>query len=235
MKITASQMAEKIKHGKKIVFLTGAGVSTPSGIPDYRSIEGVYTKSGLSEPEYLLSRRAMLDDTEEFYAFIKKVFIRNAEPNVIHKKIAALQNDRNVTVITQNIDGLHEKAGSKNIVEFHGNICNCRCEKCEEVVSSDVFLESYTHKDCGGILRPNVVLYDEQIDPENIRRSQDALSQADTVVIVGTSFVVYPFAGLIQYANEKAKIYAVNKEKLKLGYLLNDEFVGDAVEVFELI
>jgi len=234
MKMTEKEMALRIKQGKQIVFLTGAGVSTPSGIPDYRSIGGFYTESGFKEPEYLLSRRAMLNDTEDFYAFIKKIYHPDSKPNLIHQKMARLQEVSQVTIITQNIDDLHIRAGSRDVVEFHGNIYRCHCEKCETSVPFNSFLESYIHETCGGILRPDVVLYDEQIDSDNILRSQKALEKADTVVVVGTSFKVYPFAGLIRYANPNAEIYAVNKEKIALANLAG-EFIGDAMKVFELL
>jgi len=231
--LTAKQMADKIQSAKKLVFLTGAGVSTPSGIPDYRGMDGIYTKSGLKTPEYLLSARAMMHDTEDFYQFIKQIYHPNAQPNIIHIKMAELEKSKNVSVITQNIDNLHRKAGSK-VIEFHGTIYDCHCQECGQAIDYEVFLQNYTHENCGGIIRPNVVLYDEQIDSNNIYASINALEKADTVVIVGTSFKVYPFAALIDYANENADIYAINKEKLD-SYFIRGQYVGDATKVFELI
>lgn len=231
---TKIEMANLINEGKRIVFLTGAGVSTPSGIPDYRSVSGLYTKSGLKEPEYLLSRRALLNDTEDFHRFIKQLCQEDARPNVIHEKMAQLGKSKNVMVITQNIDGLHGKAGSKNVVEFHGTLAECYCEKCRQSVDLEEFLQHFEHKHCNGIIRPDVVLYDEQIDHDNINRSLQALSFADTVVIVGTSFRVYPFASLIQYAPRDARIFTVNKEPVD-SVNASAEFLGDAVDVFELL
>ena len=228
---SAKEMAKRIKEAKNLVFLTGAGVSTPSGIPDYRGMDGIYTKSGLKTPEYLLSRRAMLHDTDDFYQFIQQIYHPEAHPNVIHQKMASFPNS---TVITQNIDGLHLQAGSKKVIEFHGTIYTCHCEKCGQSVAYQDFLTSYLHENCGGIVRPDVVLYDEQIDGKNISRSIEALEAADTIVIVGTSFKVYPFAALIDYANEDATIYAINKEPLD-SYYLRGQCIGDASKVFALL
>jgi len=236
---TAKEMAALIHQGNNIVFLTGAGVSVPSGIPDYRSVTGLYTKSGLKEPEYLLSRRALLRETEDFHRFIKQLCQTEAKPNVIHEKMAQLDiaqhgQTKNVTVITQNIDSLHRHAGSQNVIEFHGTLAVCYCEKCHESVEVATFLHHFEHEDCGGILRPDVVLYDEQIDSQNIEEALQALAFADTIVIVGTSFKVYPFAGLIDYANRNAKLLTINKEPV-YGVDADAEFLGDAVCVFELL
>ncbi|WP_460023027.1 NAD-dependent protein deacylase [Lactovum odontotermitis] len=228
---TAKNITELISASERLVFMTGAGVSTPSGIPDYRSMDGIYTTSSLKKPEYLLSHRAMLHDTDDFYAFIKQLYHPEARPNVIHRTMAKLEENHRVTVITQNIDGLHKKAGSSDVIEFHGTLAACRCEKCGAAASAENFLKSYIHEDCGGIIRPNVVLYDESINPENIQRAVNALSAADTIVIAGTSFQVFPFASLIDYANPEAKILAVNKTPLSLPNL-TASFVGDASEVF---
>ena len=232
--ITAKEMANLINEGKNIVFLTGAGVSTPSGIPDYRSVSGLYTTSGLKEPEYLLSRRALLKDTADFHRFIKQLCQKEAKPNVIHEKMAWLDKSKNVTVITQNIDGLHTLAGSKKVIEFHGTLATCYCEKCEQIVEVEIFLQHFEHEHCGGIIRPDVVLYDEQIDYSNIEQSLQALAAADTIVIVGTSFRVYPFAGLIRYASRSAKILTINKEPVETANA-DAQFLGDAVSVFELL
>ncbi|MCL1991316.1 MAG: NAD-dependent protein deacylase [Defluviitaleaceae bacterium] len=232
--VTAAEMATLIQARQEIVFLTGAGVSTPSGIPDYRSVDGLYTNSGVKEPAYLLSRQALLDDTADFHRFIKQLFQKEATPNVIHDKIAALETLKKVTVITQNIDGLHGRAGSHHLVEFHGSLARCYCETCGENVEIDRFLHHYLHEDCGGLVRPDVVLYDEQIDSGNIERSLQAMASADTVVIVGTSFKVYPFASLIQYAKRDAQILTINKEVIET-VDADATFLGDAVAVFELL
>jgi len=223
-------MATAILEAKKPVFMTGAGVSTLSGIPDYRSMTGIYTTSGLKEPEYLLSRRAMLSDTEDWYEFVKQLYHPEAQPNLIHEKIAKLK----APVITQNIDGLHSLAGTAELVEFHGSISRHYCEECGEEVESETFLQSYRHEACAGLIRPDVVFYDEQIKPENIQHSIELLSSADAIFIVGTTFKVYPFAGLINYASPKAKLYAINRDPLSLPNL-EASYLGDAKAVFELL
>lgn len=229
-----NEIVRLIKESRNLVFLTGAGVSTPSGIPDYRGMDGLYTKEGLKEPEYLLSRRALLHDTVDFHQFIKQLYRPDVTPNVIHKKMAQLQGSKNVTIITQNIDGLHSQAGSRDVVEFHGTLATCYCTKCHSSITTCDFINSYSHENCGGLIRPDVILYDEQINPKAIRQSVDALSLADAVVIVGTSFQVYPFASLIQYAHPDAKILTINKTPVDVTGA-SARYVGDAVDVFELL
>ena len=222
---TAKEMAKLIANGENIVFLTGAGVSTPSGIPDYRSMDGIYTTSGLKEPEYLLSRQAMLHDTEDFYRFIKQLYRTGARPNAIHEKMSQLG-----TVITQNIDGLH----GEDAIEFHGTLKTCRCESCQTALDFEAFLKDCRHENCGGTIRPDVVLYDEEINYDDIVKAQRVLQAADTVVIVGTSFKVHPFASLIYAANEDARIYAINKDPIDFPGLW-ESYEGDAMDVFELL
>ena len=231
--VTALEMAKLINQAENLVFLTGAGVSVPSGIPDYRSVTGLYTESGLKEPEYLLSRRALLREPADFHRFIKQLCQKDALPNIIHNKMVELEKQANVTIITQNIDGLHRLAGSRNVIEFHGTLASCYCEKCRLAVEQNEFLQDFEHQNCGGTLRPDIVLYDEQIDSENIDQALQALAMANTIVIVGTSFRVYPFAGLLDYANRNAQIYTINKEPVDVR--ADAEFHGDAVKVFELL
>lgn len=224
--MTPEQIAHLIKSATNLVFLTGAGVSVPSGIPDYRSIDGLYQKA----PEYLLSRRALLTDTKDFHDFVKHIYHPEATPNLIHTKMAELGG----TVITQNIDGLHKKAGSRDVIEFHGDLYTCYCEKCRQHVPYQDFLQSYEHAECGGTVRPNVVLYDEGIDYGNIFRAEQALLKADTIVIVGTTFQVYPFASLLDYANPRAQILAINKDPLHVPNL-TAQHIGDATDIFKLL
>jgi NAD-dependent deacetylase len=233
-KRTASEMADFLldENFQTVTFLTGAGVSTPSGIPDYRSMDGIYTKTGLARPEYLLSRRAMLHDTELFHKFIIQLYHEGAKPNVIHEAMAGLQNVRRVNVITQNIDGLHHEAGQKNLVEFHGTLAACHCEKCGRTVDKNDFIATPIHENCGGVVRPDIVLYDEPIDSTNFMRAEQMMEQADLVVIVGTSFEVYPFAGLIEFKNRGAKVAVINKDEIYLDGV-HEKFFGDASLVFE--
>ena len=217
-------------QAKHIVFLTGAGVSTASGIPDFRSANGLYTKD--KNAEYYLSHRYFVSDPAGFYQFCKdNLYFPAAKPNVIHQKQAALTQQGRATVITQNIDGLYEKAGTKHLVNFHGTLERVYCEQCHQTVPVSDYLKSRLHASDGGNLRPDIVLYDEAIPEDAIQQSLAALSAADLVVIVGTSLKVYPFAGLVQYANPAAKLIAVNQEPLALpaGATM---VTGDAVQFF---
>ena len=218
-------------QAKHIVFLTGAGVSTASGIPDFRSANGLYTKD--KNAEYYLSHRYFVSDPAGFYQFCKdNLYFPAAKPNVIHQKQAALTQQGRATVITQNIDGLYEKAGTKHLVNFHGTLERVYCEQCHQTVLVSDYLKSRLHASDGGNLRPDIVLYDEAIPEDAIQQSLAALSAADLVVIVGTSLKVYPFAGLVQYANPAAKLIAVNQEPLTLpaGATM---VTGDAVQFFD--
>lgn len=197
-----------LQQAKKITFLTGAGVSTPSGIPDYRSLNGVY--QGLDTPEYLLSVTCFKKEPEKFYQFIKQLYHLKAQPNVIHEKIAAYTKT-GACLVTQNIDGLHQGAGTENMVAFHGNLSEISCETCGEKVTPETYLKSNRHKNCGGFLRPAIILYEQALPLEVILKAQEYVAQADLLVVVGTSLKVYPFAGLLQAKNPQAKILVVNQ------------------------
>ncbi|MDO4903727.1 MAG: NAD-dependent protein deacylase [Limosilactobacillus sp.] len=202
---------------KQIVFLTGAGVSTASGIPDFRSANGLYTQN--RNAEYYLSHRYFVSDPEGFYDFCKKnLYFPDAKPNVIHKKQAQLTQQDRATVITQNIDNLYEEAGTKHLIDFHGNLFNVYCEKCGQTVPIEEYLKSRIHATDGGPLRPDVVLYDEGIKQSDIVNSVQAMQNSDLVVIVGTSMKVYPFAGLLEYRNLAAKVIAVNQQVLNFPF-----------------
>ncbi len=204
-------------QAKHIVFLTGAGVSTPSGIPDYRSKNGLYT--GHRNAEYYLSHACLAQEPEVFYDYVKQnLYHPDAKPNVIHEKQAALTRQDRATVITQNIDNLYNVADTKHLVEFHGNMYRVYCQVCGAQVPWQDYLKDPHHDVDGGWLRPDVVLYDEGLNELNIQRSVAAMNQADLVVIVGTSMRVYPFAGLLDYRNSAAKVVVVNQEKLDLGF-----------------
>lgn len=212
MEKAVQQLFDQAHH---IVFLTGAGVSTASGIPDFRSANGLYTKD--KNAEYYLSHRYFAKDPDGFYQFCKdNLYFPDAKPNVIHTKQAALTQQDRATVITQNIDNLYEEAGTKHLIDFHGNLFNVYCEKCGQSVPVAEYLKSRIHQADGGPLRPDIVLYDEGIKQENVIDSVRAMQAADLVVIVGTSMKVYPFAGLLEYANPAATILAINQEPLQL-------------------
>lgn len=212
MAVAEQKLFDDAKH---IVFLTGAGVSTASGIPDFRSANGLYTKN--KNAEYYLSHRFFESDPEGFYEYCKNnLYFPDAKPNVIHEKQASLTRQDRATVITQNIDNLYEEADTKHLVDFHGNLYHVYCEKCHESVPVADYLKSRIHEKDGGNLRPDIVLYDEGISQSAISQSLNAMANANLVVIVGTSMKVYPFAGLLQYANPAAKILAINQQSLDL-------------------
>ncbi|RVU71066.1 MULTISPECIES: NAD-dependent protein deacylase [Lactobacillus] len=223
---------QDLAAAKNVVFLTGAGVSTHSGIPDYRSKSGIY--NGVSEsPETILSESTLYNRPKFFYDFVmNNMYFPDAKPNLIHEKIAEICNKKG-TLITQNIDRLDSKAGNQHVVEFHGNLYNIYCTKCHKPVSYKEYAASYLHKDCGGIIRPGIVLYGEAINPQNLANSVDAINQADLVVIVGTSFVVYPFAQLLAYRKKNAKVWAINKTEIPAAGI--DAIIGDALDVFAKI
>ncbi|EAD9800213.1 NAD-dependent protein deacylase [Listeria monocytogenes] len=225
-----NKLNEALKKAERIVFLTGAGVSVPSGIPDYRSKNGLY--AGMSSPEYMLSHTCLVREPDKFYQFVtENMYYPDAEPNAIHTKMAEIEAEKDVTIITQNIDGLHEKAGSKKVVNFHGSLYHCYCQKCGMSVTAQEYLKSDIHLGCGGVIRPDVVLYEEAISESAIDQSLAAIRQADLIVIVGTSFRVSPFCNLTDYRNKKARIFAVNKERISLPYPF-EMMESDAVKVF---
>ncbi|EAG9291767.1 TPA: NAD-dependent protein deacylase [Listeria monocytogenes] len=225
-----NKLNEALKKAERIVFLTGAGVSVPSGIPDYRSKNGLY--AGMSSPEYMLSHTCLVREPEKFYQFVtENMYYPNAVPNMIHTKMAEIEAEKDVTIITQNIDGLHEKAGSKKVVNFHGSLYHCYCQKCGMSVTAQEYLKSDIHSGCGGVIRPDVVLYEEAISESAIEQSLAAIRQADLIVIVGTSFRVSPFCNLTDYRNKKARIFAVNKERISLPYPF-EMMESDALKVF---
>ncbi|MDM8334051.1 NAD-dependent protein deacylase [Limosilactobacillus panis] len=226
-----TQIQTAFDDAKHIVFLTGAGVSTASGIPDFRSANGLYSQN--QNAEYYLSHRYFASDPEGFYEFCKKnLYFPDAKPNVIHEKQAALTQQDRATVITQNIDNLYEEAGTKHLVDFHGNLYHVYCEKCGQTVPVEEYLKSRIHKLDDGPLRPDIVLYDEGIKQQNIIDAVKAMQTADLVVIVGTSMKVYPFAGLLEYRNKNAKVIAINRQKLSFSF--DFEMVQeDATKFFE--
>lgn len=230
-----SELNELIQQANKVVFLTGAGVSTASGIPDYRSKHGIY-KEGKT-PEYMLSHECLENEPEAFHDFVvQNLYFPNAKPNIIHKKMAVLAQAGKATIVTQNVDGLYRKAKTPadKLIEFHGNIYDVYCQKCRQKVDWHEFIKDIHHQDCGGILRSKVVLYGEGIDPQNLTRAIKAVRDADLIVIVGTSFVVYPFAGLIQYRNPHAEIVAVNNQPIQIpdsGIMIVNDAVKEFAEV----
>lgn len=207
-------------EAQKIVFLTGAGVSTASGIPDYRSKDGLYTNTKLSKPaEYYLSIDCLNNEPDVFYDYmVTNMYYPDAKPNIIHQKQAQYTKAKRATIITQNIDCLYDQTQAEHLLEFHGNLYDIYCEVCGEHVDYQAYLNDMHHANCGGILRPNIVLYGEGLNPKVVKASITAISEADLVVIVGTSMRVYPFAGLINYRNAKADVIAINQEQLEFSF-----------------
>lgn len=219
-----------IEQSKKITFLTGAGVSTPSGVPDYRSLQGVY--HGLEVPEYLLSSECLIREPEKFYDFVKHLYHEEARPNIIHQTMARLEKEKDTWVISQNIDGLHAAAGSQHLVNFHGSLYDCYCRKCHQSVVWSDYLQSDRHKDCDGQIRPNIVLYGEGFEEAVIQQAITAVRNADLAVIVGTSFQVHPFCDLIYEKSANAKVLVINQTPIHLAGEYN--FVqANGVDVFE--
>ncbi|CAM2837716.1 NAD-dependent protein deacylase [Fructilactobacillus fructivorans] len=225
---------EKFNNAKNIVFLTGAGISTPSGIPDYRSKGGLYTNDKSNKPaEYYLSHDCLVNEPEVFYEYVKKnMYYPDAKPNVIHEKQAELTRQNRASIITQNVDNLYEKADAKNLNEFHGNLYDIYCQKCGKHVDYHEYMKSMYHKNCGGILRPNIVLYGEGINTQTVENSVRLMSQSDLIVIVGTSMRVYPFAGLLDYRNPNADVIAINQEALHFNFPFT-MVQEDAVDFFD--
>ena len=203
-----------IAESKNVVFFGGAGVSTESGIPDFRSVDGLYHQEYAFPPETILSHSFFMYHTDEFYRFYKKkMLFLDAEPNMAHRRLAEWEAKGHVkAVITQNIDGLHQKAGSKEVMELHGSVLRNYCMKCRKFHDA-VFMknaEEVPTCECGGIVKPDVVLYEEGLDDMTMRKSIQYIANADVLIIGGTSLVVYPAAGLIDYFRGD-KLVVINK------------------------
>ena len=197
------QLQKIIDDSSRIVFFGGAGVSTDSGIPDFRSADGIYHQKYKYSPEQVVSHSFFKAHPDVFYEFYKeKMMCLEAEPNAAHRKLAQLEEAGRLTaVITQNIDGLHQKAGSKKVYELHGSIHRNYCQKCGRFYDAAFVKEApgIPRCECGGIIKPDVVLYEESLDSMTIEKSVRAIAEADTLIIGGTSLVVYPAAGFIDY------------------------------------
>ncbi len=198
-----NRLKELVENSSNIVFFGGAGVSTESGIPDFRSKDGLYNQKYDYPPEEILSHTFFMNKTEEFYRFYRdKLNSLKYEPNITHFKLAQLERqDKLKAVITQNIDGLHQKAGSKKVYELHGSVLRNYCMKCRKFHGpKDVFGSSGIPKcGCGGIIKPDVVLYEEPLDDSVVNNAVSAIRKADLLIVGGTSLTVYPASGLIQY------------------------------------
>ena len=209
------KLRDIIENSDNIVFFGGAGVSTESGIPDFRSTDGLYSLKYKFPPETIVSHSFFRQRTDEFYEFYKdKMMALDAKPNKAHLKLAQWEKEGKLkAVITQNIDGLHQMAGSKEVLELHGSIHRNYCERCHHFFDAAYVKESEGTprcSECGGLIKPDVVLYEEGLDSEILQKSIYYISHADTLIIGGTSLVVYPAAGLIDYFRGK-NLVVINK------------------------
>lgn len=195
------QFQQMIDESSRIVFFGGAGVSTESGIPDFRSVDGLYHQSFRYPPEEMLSHSFYVRHTAEFFDFYrKKMLCLDAQPNAAHRKLAELERaGKLLAVVTQNIDGLHQKAGSRRVYELHGSVHRNYCQKCHKEYNAEFILhsEGIPTCTCGGTVKPDVVLYEEGLDQDVINGAVSAIRKADMLIIGGTSLAVYPAAGLI--------------------------------------
>ena len=203
-----------LSESENIVFFGGAGVSTESKIPDFRSTDGLYNQQYAYPPETILSHTFYMRRPEEFYRFYRnKMLFPDAEPNRAHKALAKLEQEGRLrAVITQNIDGLHQKAGSREVLELHGSVLRNHCTKCGKFYGLEAVLESegVPRCTCGGVIKPDVVLYEEGLDQHTLQNAVYYISNADVLIIGGTSLTVYPAAGLIDYYGGK-KLVLINK------------------------
>lgn len=230
-----------LEESDNIVFFGGAGVSTESRIPDFRSTDGLYNQQYAYPPETILSHTFYMRKTEEFYRFYRnKMLFPDAEPNRAHKALAKLEAEGKLkAVVTQNIDGLHQKAGSREVLELHGSVLRNYCTRCGKFYGIDAILnsEGVPKCECGGTIKPNVVLYEEGLDQQTLRKAVSCIANAEVLIIGGTSLTVYPAAGLIDYYNGK-KMVLINKSVTPMDSRADliisgpiGEILGDAVGV----
>ena len=229
------QLQDWIGESRHIVFFGGAGVSTESGIPDFRSVDGLYNQQYQYPPETILSHTFFEKNPEEFYRFYRnKMLFPDAVPNAAHLKLAELEAAGKLdAVVTQNIDGLHQAAGSKTVYELHGSVHRNYCMKCRQFYGLDYVMKSegVPKCSCGGIIKPDVVLYEEGLDNRILQKAVRAIHNADMLMIGGTSLVVYPAAGLIDYYQGK-RLVLINKDKTardSMADLVINEKIGEVL------
>lgn len=210
------ELQKIIDDSSRIVFFGGAGVSTESGIPDFRSADGIYHQKYKYSPEQVVSHSFFVQYTEAFFEFYKeKMMLLDAQPNPAHCRLAELEKEGKLTaVVTQNIDGLHQAAGSRKVYELHGSIHRNYCMECGRSYDAEYVkaADGVPRCECGGIIKPDVVLYEEGLDPKTIQGAVEAIDAADTLIIGGTSLVVYPAAGFIDYFRGK-HLVVINKSE----------------------
>ena len=234
------QLKKLIEKSKNIVFFGGAGVSTESGIPDFRSKDGLYNQKYDYPPEEILSHGFFMNKTSEFYKFYKdKLNSLKYEPNITHYKLAELEKQGKLSaVVTQNIDGLHQKAGSEKVYELHGSVLRNYCMKCKRFHDAPTVFNcaDIPYCECGGVIKPDVVLYEEPLNNDVLNSSVNYIANADTLIIGGTSLVVYPAAGLINYFNG-SKLVLINKSETpydNLASLVINEAIGETLDQIKI-
>ncbi len=225
-----------IEESEKICVFTGAGISCPSGIPDFRSANGLYSEktNGNYTPEQIISHTFFERHTDLFYEFYRtKMVYPDAQPNEAHRYFADLEKEgKKVTVVTQNIDGLHQKAGSTDVIELHGSVHRNNCTRCGKFYDASAVSGSsgIPRCSCGGIIKPDVVLYEEPLDQSSVQRAVQAISKADLMIIVGTSLVVYPAASYVRYFEGK-NLVVLNKTETQCDKAAQLAIYDDVVNV----
>lgn len=228
-------LKEMIVHSKQIVVFTGAGISVPSGIPDFRSADGLYQQAkGNIRPEEIISHSFFMKYPQDFFSFYgSKMVYPNAKPNAAHTYFANLSNVS--AVITQNIDGLHQLAGSKNVLELHGSVQRNYCMKCHRFFDlKQIQPSKVNYCACGGIIKPDVVLYEEPLNESVVSAAIDKIQAADMMIVVGTSLVVYPAASYLQYFKGK-NLVLINKSKTSYDDVATLVFNEDVIHVINQI
>ena len=230
------ELQEMIDRAGRIVFFGGAGVSTESGIPDFRSADGLYSQKYKYPPEEIVSHDFFMRNTEEFYRFYRdRMIFPQAKPNAAHLKLAELERAGKLSaVVTQNIDGLHTAAGSRRVIELHGSVHRNHCMTCGKSYGLDFVMgcEGVPRCECGGIVKPDVVLYGENLDDNDINSAINEISRADLLIIGGTSLAVYPAAGLIRFFNGE-RVVVINKSPISADRnadLVINGSIGEALE-----
>ncbi len=233
-----NKLQDIINKNNNIVFFGGAGVSTESGIPDFRSQDGLYNQKYDYPPETIISHSFYLKYPDEFYKFYRdKMLCLNAKPNPAHIKLAQLEQTGKIkAIITQNIDGLHQMAGSKNVLELHGSVHRNYCMSCGKLYNAQYILNSkgIPKCECSGLIKPDVVLYEESLDENVLIKSVQYISQADVLIIGGTSLNVYPAAGLIQYFNGNTLVL-INRDSTPFDYKADIIIHDNIGEIFNSI
>ncbi|MCI8266164.1 MAG: NAD-dependent protein deacylase [Lachnospiraceae bacterium] len=237
MKKEIEALQQMVDESTKIVFFGGAGVSTESGIPDFRSVDGLYNQKYDYPPETILSHTFYMKKPEEFFRFYRDKMLcldKNPQPNAAHKVLAKLEAQGKLTaVVTQNIDGLHQAAGSRKVLELHGSVMRNYCETCHQAYGVEEIVNStgVPRCTCGGRIKPDVVLYEEGLDQYTLQEAVRVISEADMLIIGGTSLAVYPAAGLIDYY-QGSRLVLINRTPTQRDTMANLVITGSIGEVF---